>query len=322
MNANFQRQPLFEAVKKHATSRTLLTVIVCSFISIGASCLLFGSVFPALLKFGDFFEVLTPHSNPASSIFDVMMLILPFIFVLEIAVSVFLIIKLVGIRRFFLGKSRNDACILGYIKAQKIYYILAAIFTAGPILIAVLTMFGAMFFSGDYETSIALLIFVLPIFLAEVGGVLVFYYFSFKAIKTTLTYADNALNNKPEGKVSVFAMVLSIISLVAMAVAVLEMLILFFIGIIFYAVMPEIRDPFFSVFFAASFAPIASLIASMWALPFVAVPSLISSICYVKLLFGFKKDMKIAKEEHELIQQELTALQEESTIPQEENPSD
>ena len=298
MYSTSERRPLFDTVKKYATSRAFLTVIVCSFISIGATCLLFGSVYPALLRFGDFFDVLTPHSNPASSVFDVMMLVVPFVFVLEITMSIILIVKLVGIRRFFLGKSCNDGCILGYIKAQKVYYIITAVLTAVPILLSVLVTFGAMLFSGDFETTFALLIFIFPLFVAETGGILVLYYFSFKAIKTTLTYADNALNNKPEGKVSVFSTVLAIINLVAMAVAVLEMVILFFVAIIFYAVMPQINDPFFSVFFSASFAPLVSLITSMWALPFVAIPSLISSICYVKLIFSFKKDMELAKLEH------------------------
>lgn len=298
MNCNtVNRRPLFEAVKKHATSGAFLTVIICSFIGIGASCLLFGSVFPTLLSFRDFFEVLTPHPNPAAAMFDVIKFVLPFLFVLETAMSVILAIKLVGIRRFFLGKNRNDGCIIGYIKAQRFYYIMTAVLTAVPILLTVLITFGAMLFEGDFETSIAVIIFVLPIFLAEVGGVLVLYYFTYKAIKNTLTYADNALNNKPEGKVSTFAAVLSIINLVSTAVAVLEMIFIFIIGILFYAIMPEIKDPFFSVFFAASFAPLASMITSMWALPLVAIPSLISAICYVKLLFGFKKDMELAKKQ-------------------------
>ncbi len=320
MHYDINRRPLFETVKKHATSGNFLAVIICNLISLGASCLLFGTVFSVLIDLSELFS--SPLSGINSYFFFAVFGILGLIFIATIVVSLLLTLKLLSVRRFFKGKNNNPNGLSAIIKLQKIYYILGGIASVVSVLSAIIFMFSSFIPEEEASAIITLLFFVLPIYLAEIGGMIVLYYFSFKSIKTTVNYAINAVNDTAEGKVSVFLQVLSIIGIVSAASLVLSSIFIFVIAFIFFTLLTMQDTIFLSVFFSVMFLPFALLLKSLWPLIFVAVPTLISSICYVKLLFGFKKDMEKAKIEHAQIQQQIAALEAQNAVAAEESISE
>lgn len=321
MNSNIHRRPLFEAVKKHATSGTFLTAIICNFISLGAGCLLCGTLL-SILKILSGFIGLSAEDNFSSSLFDFYPIIILLAFAVSTAILLILTLKFISVRRFFLGKNNNPNGLEGIIKTQKAFYIFSICSTSIPVIMMILYTFSIVVSTETYAATIPMLFFIIPIYLAEIAGMIIFYHFSFKAIKSTVTYAINAANGIPEGKVSVFLIVISIIGIVTAAMLVLYSFIILFISLIFGGILQEIDDPFLSVTFSAVFGSFAIIFKALWPLLFVSVPTLISSICYVKLLFGFKKDMELAKKEHAQIQQQKVALEAENAVTAEESISE
>lgn len=303
MTYGFNRRPLFEAVKKHATSGTFLTAIICTFIYIGASCLLMGTTVSFMLDILN----LTYKAEPDIVFPYVVYALLGFIgimFIGSLVISILMTTKLLSVRSFFKGKSDNPNGLAGFIKLTKATYIYSSIVVGIPIIIMIIILITAMIASMGISGIIATLLFVLPIYGAEIAGIVILYYFTFKGIRNTVNYAINAMNGIPEGKVSVFIIVMTIISLASAAFLVMYSVIIVIAGSLLSFVEPDLW---------VEFSPIASMFDLFSVMPFVSVPLLISQICYVKLLFGFKKDMEIAKKEHTHIQQQVFAFNAQNT---------
>ncbi len=316
MDYGINRRPLFETVKKHATSGTFLAVIVCTFIYLGAACLFMGTLISVVFSLVDIIYELE-GDTVISSVMYVLFGFLGVMFIGSLIISIIQLTKLLGIRKFFMGKSKDQSGFEGVIKTTKAMYIYSGITGIIPIVVMIFFMLVLMISEMGIRGIIPIILFVLPIYLAEVAGVIIFYYFSFREIKKTITYAKNAANDIPEGKVSVFVIVITIISLASAAFLVMYSVILFIVGAIFSLV-----EPTFLMEFPAEFAVFANFDTLFLLMPLLSIPMLISQICYVKLLFGFKKDMEKAKIEHAQIQRQRAALEAENAVAAEESFSE
>lgn len=287
MKYDLNRQPLYETVEKHATSKTFLTAIVCNYIYVCASLLFFS------LYFIFFFDILNEMDIPIVA-FALIIAFAAIVFCGSSVISLIMTSKLLKVRNFFLGKTNDANGLAEYTKTVKLSYLYTIIAAGIPLVISLIAMLFTMTYQGVAEGFIIAFFFVLPIFAAEIAGIVILYYFTFKSIRNTVNYAINATNNIPEGKVSVFLIVLSIISLVGTAMSV------FYSGMaaLLFGVLKNVflEEMTFAV------APISSLYNIIYLIPIVTIPTLISSICYVKLIFGFKKDMEFAKKEHAWLQ--------------------
>lgn len=315
MNNNIlDRHPLFETVKKHAISKNFLTAIICTFIYLGAACLLMGTLISVIFSLVDIIYELEGDTI-ISSVFYAILGFWGVMFIGSLIISIIQLTKLLSIRKFFIGKTNDQSGFEGIIKTTKALYLYSGIAGIIPIVVMIFFMLVLMISEMGIAGIIPIIMFVLPIYLAEIAGVIIFYYFSFKSIRQTVTYAANAANDIPEGKVSVFLIVITIISLASAAFLVMYSAILFIIGAIF-----SLIDPAFLMEFADEFAVFANFDNLFLLMPFLSIPMLISQICYVKLLFGFKKDMEKAKKEHAQIQQQKAVIEAQNDVAADEHP--
>lgn len=281
MQYDLNRQPLYETVKKHATSKRFLTAIVCNFIYICA-CWLFFTFF-----FVETFNIFSFYGMPTVPLF----LVLGYFAIIalgSIIISAVMNLKLLKVRNYFLGTESDHNGLSEYTKTVKISYLYTGIATGIPMVITIVATVFVVAYDGG-ASDLMSLFFVLPLYAAEIAGIVILYYFTFKSIRNTVDYAVNATNNIADGKVSVFLIVLSIISLVGSAISV------------FYTGTAALLIAVFKNVFLeemAFAAPVSSLLNIIYLMPLVTVPMLISNICYVKIIFGFKNDMEFAKKEH------------------------
>ena len=297
MNTVEQRGPLFDAVKKHATSRPLKTVIVCNFIALGGMALLLGTLCDFFISLSDVFPISLKNATPFYPYICLVVIALIAI-LFEFVYSIILTFKYIEIRKFFNGKSESRKALTDIIKLQKLYYVFVSVEMVVSIIAVIATSFTSIYSAAEVNAILPSLIIAGPIYLAEVGGMVVFNYFSYKSIKQTLECAENAIQGKPEGKVSVFTQVLSVIGIVSAASMLLSALYIIILLVVAFSALMMADSIFFSVLYSSIFAVFFLIAKALWPLIIVAVPTLIASISYVKLIFGFKKDMELAKLEH------------------------
>ncbi len=285
MNNNvLDRRPLSETVRKHGSSKMFLAAIILSFVGLGLTLLALFYELPNVM------DIMLAELEMDTSSFAETQAILRAIFgmatIFSIVSAVFSALLNVGLLRgyrYFSGKT-VDACGFDfYLKIYKIVYIVYGSILAVPVFL----LFTALLLGPSNVSDLFVsLFFLMPIFAALIIGPVLLCVFQYKAIKKTMDHAMCAAVDIYNGEVSVFLIVITIISVVSSASSILQ-------APFGLATNLTING---EVYFSSIFSVLAS------------IPQLISTIFFLVLMFRFKSDMKNAKAEWDWIEGQKAAI--------------
>jgi hypothetical protein len=279
-NLDLNRRPLNEVVCKHGSSKLFLSAIVISIICVALNLLY--SIFTTVASFNT-----TIPFVDLSEYFDeeyyIILIATSLIAVVNSILSFIQYGYLYSAYSFFRGRSTNGNALKSFTKvflAQLIITIVELpIITIGTIA----TMDDSYGIPGIKEAFIVIMAIVLiPI----IAGVAVMSIFLYKGIKKSVDHAMAAYDNRNSGKLSIFVLVFTFIALAGVGINIMSTLINF-------AVMPN-----FGVYVVIS--NLVNLI--------VMVLTLVSMIMFIMLMFRFKDDMEIARQEWYIIEQQKAEI--------------
>ncbi len=285
MNNNvLDRRPLSETVRKHGSSKMFLAAIILSFVGLGLTLLAMFYELPNAM------DIMLAELEMDTSSFAETQAILRAIFgmatIFSIVSAVFSALLNVGLLRgyrYFSGKTVDAGGFDFYLKIYKIVYIVYASILAIPVLI----LFTALLLGPTNVSELFLsLFFLMPIFAALIIGPVLLCVFQYKAIKKTMDHAMCAAVDIYNGGVSVFLIVITIISIVSSSSSILQ--------------VPLGFSTNLTINGEAYISSIFSVLAS--------IPQLISTIFFLVLMFRFKSDMKNAKAEWDWIEGQKAAI--------------
>ena len=279
-NLDLNRRPLNEVVCKHGSSKLFLSAIVISIIYVALNLLY--SIFTTVTSFNS-----TIPFVDLSSYFDeeyyIILIATSLIAVVNSILSFIQYGYLYSAYSFFRGRSTNGNALKSFTKvflAQSIIIIVEL-----PIIFigTIATMDYSYSYPGMKEAFIVIMAIVL---IPVIAGVAVMSIFLYKGIKKSVDHAMAAYDNRNSGKLSIFVLVYTFIALAGVGINIMSTLLNF-------AVMPNF----------GAYVVISNLVNLI-----VMVLMLVSMIMFIMLMFRFKDDMEIAKQEWYIIEQQKAEI--------------
>ncbi len=276
---NLNRRPLNEVVRKHGSSKLFLSAIIISIVSVALNILY--SIFSAVASFNTSipFVDLSEFINGS---YYVIIVLTAFIAIVN---SVFSFVQygyLYSAYSFFSGRSGNPNALKAFTKV----FLAQMIITIVELPVVSLGTFSVMDDSyGIPGIKEAFMVIVAVILIPIIAGVIVLSIFQYKGIKKSVNHAMAAYENRNSGKLSIFVLVMTFIAAVSSGYSIVTQLVTF-------AIAP------YSVFDI-----IANSVSTI-----VLALSLTAIIMFIVLMFRFKSDMEIAKQEWYFIEQQKAQI--------------
>ena len=277
---DLNRRPLNEVVCKHGSSKLFLSALVISIIYTALNLLY--SIFTTVTSFNS-----TIPFVDLSEYFDeeyyIILIATSLIVVVNSILSFIQYGYLYSAYSFFRGRSTNGNALKSFTKvflAQLIItFVELPIITIGTIA----TMDDSYSYPGMKEAFIVIMaIILIPI----IAGVTVMSIFQYKGIKKSVDHAMAAYDNRNSGKLSIFVLVCTFIALACVGINIISALITF-------AAMPHF----------GAYVVISNLVNLI-----VRVLMIVSMIMFIMLMFRFKNDMEIARQEWYIIEQQKAEI--------------
>ncbi len=277
---NLNRRPLNEVVRKHGSSKLFLSAIVISFVSVALNILY--SIFSAVASFNNSI----PFVDLSGYFEEEYYIVIFATFLIAVVNSILSFVQygyLYSAYSFFSGRSGNPNALNSFTKV----FLAQMIITIVELPVVSLGTFSVMDDSyGIPGIKEAFMLIVAVILIPIIAGVIVLSIFQYKGIKKSINYAMSAYENRNSGKLSIFVLVIAFIAAVGNGISLLMQLITF------------ATSPFLSVY-----AMISNLVSFI-----VMALSLTAIIMFIALMFRFKSDMEIAKQEWYFIEQQKAQI--------------
>lgn len=281
-NYNLNRRPLTEVVCKHGSSKLFFTAILLSIISTALS-LLYGidSSVAALdteLPFVD----LGPFIGDGYYITVIVTVLIAVVnAILAFVQNGFLF----SAYSFFSGKSRNGNGLINFSRVLLAELIIVIV----EIPVLFLSVFAMVDDSYSYPGVWATVIFIMSIILIPViAGFIVLSVFYYKGIKKSANHAMAAYENRNSGKVSTLVLVMAFISAVAVG----------------FDIITALSSFGMAIFNAPT---VTSVLATLFNVVVYGL-MMASTIMYIVLIFRYKNDLELAKQDWFYIEQQKAAI--------------
>lgn len=281
-NYNLNRRPLTEVVCKHGSSKLFFTAIVLSIISTALSLLygIYSSV--AALDTELPFVDLGPFIGDG---YYITVIVTVLITVVNAILAFVQNGCLFSAYSFFSGKSKNGNGLINFSRVLLAELIIVIV----EIPVLFISVFAMVDDSYSFHLTLTYVIFIMSIILIPVfAGLIVLSVFYYKGIKKSANHAMAAYENRNSGKVSTLVLVMAFISAVAVGFDIITAL-----------------SSFGMVIFNAP--TVTSVLAT---LVNVVIDGLMmtSTIMYIVLIFRYKNDLELAKQDWFYIEQQKAAI--------------
>lgn len=277
---DLNRRPLNEVVCKHGSSKLFLSAIVISIIYVALNLLY--SIFTTVASF----NTTIPFVDLSEYVDEEYYIILIATSLIVVVNSILSFIQygyLYSAYSFFRGRSTNGNALKSFTKV----FLAQLIITIVELPIISIGTIATMDYSYSYPGMKEAFIVIMAIILIPIiAGVAVMSIFQYKGIKKSVDHAMAAYDNRNSGKLSIFVLVCTFIVLACVGINIMSALITF-------AAMPH---------FGAYFV-IPNLVNLI-----VRVLMIVSMIMFIMLMFRFKNDMEIARQEWYIIEQQKAEI--------------